>query len=83
MGAPRPAFRPALPLRGNLFAYLAFVAASMYGLWIARGEGPVAIAWPASAVAIAAVLVAGWKVFPGIAAGVITAALLDRQHDPA
>jgi PAS domain S-box-containing protein len=82
MPSPRVPTRVEVPLRENVFAYLAFVAASMYGLWIARGEGPVAIAWPASAVAIAAVLVVGWRVFPGIAAGAITAALLDHRSLP-
>lgn len=69
-------------LRNNVLAFLAFVVASMYGLWVARGDGPVAIAWPASAVALSAVAVAGWRVFPGIAAGAITAATLDGRSLP-
>jgi integral membrane sensor domain MASE1 len=71
-----------LPLRGNVLTYVAFVMASMYGLWVARGQAPVAIAWPASAVALTAVLVGGWRVFPGVAAGAVTAALLDHRSLP-
>jgi len=74
--------RRGFEVRGNLVAYVAFVLASMYGLWVARGDGPVAIAWPASAVALTAVLVAGWRVFPGVAAGAITAAFLDHRSLP-
>ncbi|MBC7896232.1 MAG: MASE1 domain-containing protein [Cytophagaceae bacterium] len=64
----------------NGWTFVASLIAVGYGLFIARPEGNVvAVVWPASAVALVAVALGGWRLFPGIAAGTFMAAVLDQQ----
>ncbi|MGQ0649247.1 MAG: ATP-binding protein [Gemmatimonadaceae bacterium] len=63
----------------NVWTLLASFAAVCYGLFVARTGGEVAMVWPASAVALAAIVLRGWKLFPGIAFGTFLGAWLDGR----
>lgn len=81
---PRPLTLPALPshrvdVRAHLATAAGIVIAGCYGLFVARVHSPVAMAWPASAVALTAVLLGGRGLLPTVGLATSTVALIDGR----
>jgi signal transduction histidine kinase/CheY-like chemotaxis protein/integral membrane sensor domain MASE1 len=67
-------------LSGNLLLALSYFLASQIGLKLAAPPGYATIVWPASGIALAWVLLLGYRLLPGVMLGSFTSTLLVMAH---
>jgi PAS domain S-box-containing protein len=69
------------PLAANLAMAVVFVLAARLGLLLSHPETRVTLVWPPSGIALAAILLFGYRLWPGIFVGDVVVAILEG-HPP-